>query len=191
MQISVVIPTVDRKTRLLLLLVSLDRSTYPIREVIIVDSGSDRLTADEYSMIKNFPIYCIPSERSVCVQRNTGIKLAKSEWIFLCDDDIEIPADYLQKLTTYINDHPDTGAISGLWLQKDGNTWTASYPETSARQLLWKYIFRLSIWGPIKCSGNNFVIRKIKRYYQDKGNHITKAGWPVITNLSGDPFFVP
>jgi len=191
MQISVVIPTVDRKIRLLSLLVSLDRSTYPIYEVIIVDSGNDRLAPDEYSAIRNFPIYYISSERSVCIQRNTGIKLAKSEWIFLCDDDIEIPADYLQKLSIHIDNHPGIGALSGLWLQKNGLSWTAGYPETSAKQLLWKYIFRLGIWGPINCSANNILIRKIKQYYQHKGNHITKAGWPVITDLTGDHFFVP
>jgi glycosyltransferase involved in cell wall biosynthesis len=191
MQISVVIPTADRKKRLLSLLVNLDRSTYPIHEVIIVDSGNDRLAPDEYSAIKNFPIYYISSERSVCIQRNTGIRQATSEWIFLCDDDIEIPADYLQKLSTHINNHPGTGAISGIWLQKIRNTWTASYPETSAKQLFWKYIFRLGIWGPINCSANNLVIRKIKQYYQRKGNHITKAGWPVITDLSSDHFFAP
>lgn len=191
MQISVVIPTVDRKMRLLSLLENLDRSTYPIQEVIIVDAGNDRLIPTEYSTFKNFPIYYISSERSVCIQRNTGIKQAKSEWIFLCDDDIEIPNDYLQKLSIHINNHSDIGAISGIWLQKNGNSWTANYPETSAKQLLWKYIFRLSIWGSINCSANNFVIRKIKHYYQHKGNHITKAGWPVITDLSSDHFFTP
>ena len=191
MQISVVIPTVDRKMRLLSLLVSLDRSTYPIHEVIIVDSGNDRLTPDEYSTIKNFPIYYISSEKSVCIQRNTGIRQARSEWIFLCDDDIEIPTDYLEKLRIHINNHPDRGAISGLWLQKKDDAWTAGYPETSAKQLFWKYIFGLGIWGPINCSANNFVIRKIKQYYQRKGNHITKAGWPVLTDLSGEHFFTP
>ena len=191
MQISVVIPTLDRKSRLLSLLASLDRSTHPIYEVIIVDSGSDRLVPEEYSTIKKFPIFYISSERSVCIQRNTGIKQARSEWIFLCDDDIEIPADYLQKLSIYINDHQDIGAISGVWLQKKGDTWTAGYPETSAKQLLWKYIFRLGIWGPINCPANNLILRKIKQYYQRKGNHITKAGWPIITDLSGDHFFAP
>jgi glycosyltransferase involved in cell wall biosynthesis len=177
--------------RLLSLLASLDRSTYPIYEVIIVDSGNDRLVPDEYSAIKNFPIHYISSERSVCIQRNTGINLAKSEWIFLCDDDIEIPADYLQKLCIHIDNHPETGAISGLWLQKNGTSWKAEYPETSAKQLFWKYIFRLGIWGPINCSANNLVIRKIKQYYHRKGNHITKAGWPVITDLTSDHFFAP
>src|SRR6188474_1902174 len=133
MQISVVIPTADRKTRLLLLLMSLARSTHQIHEVIIVDSGNDRLVPDEYSAIKHFPIYYISSERSVCIQRNTGIRQAKSEWIFLCDDDIEIPVDYLQKLSTHINNHPNIGVISGLWLQKNAKDWTAVYPETSAK----------------------------------------------------------
>jgi len=191
MQISVVIPTVDRKIRLLSLLASLDQSTHPIHEVIIVDSGNDRLDPNEYSAIKKFPIYYISSDKAVCIQRNTGIKQAKSDWIFLCDDDIEIPADYLQKLCTHINNHPNICAISGAWLQKNGDAWIAGYPETSAKQLLWKYIFRLGIWGPIDCSANNLVIRKIKQYYQRKGNHITKAGWPVITDLSGDRFFAP
>src|SRR5436190_22888196 len=103
MQISVVIPTVDRKMRLLSLLASLERSTYPIHEVIIVDSGSDRLAPYEYSEIKNFPIHYISSERSVCIQRNTGIRQAKSDWIFLCDDDIEVPTDYLAKITGHIH----------------------------------------------------------------------------------------
>ena len=191
MKISVVIPTADRKMRLLTLLASLDRSTYPIHEVIIVDSGNDKLLLNDYSAIKKFPIHYIFSERSVCIQRNIGIKQATSEWIFLCDDDIEIPADYLQKLSTHINNQPSTGAISGLWLQKNGDTWTAGYPETSAKQLYWKYIFGLGIWGPINCSVNNYMIRKIKKYYQHKGNYISKAGWPVITDLSSDRFFVP
>ena len=191
MKISVVIPTADRKLRLLSLLANLDRSTYPIHEVIIVDSGNDILDPDEYSTFKNIPIYYISSERSVCIQRNTGIKQAKSEWIFLCDDDIEIPVDYLQKIISHINNHPDIGAVSGLWLQKNGDSWTESYPETSTKRLYWKYIFGLGIWGPINCSADNFVIKKIKKYYQHRGNHISRAGWPVITDLSSDNFFAP
>jgi glycosyltransferase involved in cell wall biosynthesis len=66
MQISVVIPTVDRKMRLLSLLANLDQSTYPIHEVIIVDSGNDRLTPNEYSTIKNFrSIISIQKDRFV------------------------------------------------------------------------------------------------------------------------------
>ena len=184
--ISVVIPTCDRRARLLSLLQNLDRSSYPVDEVIIVDSGNEKLLADEYSVFTNLSIQYIASQRSVCLQRNTGIQRAKREWIFLCDDDMEIPAGYLQALVEHINKHTETGAVSGLWLQKEKDEWKATYPEHSARMLLWKYIFQLSIWGEINCTGNNILIRKIKQYYQRKGNHISKAGWPVNTDFTGE-----
>src|SRR5687768_17940800 len=41
------------------------------------------------------------------------------------------------------------------------------------------------IWGEIKCS------KKFSRYYQQKGNHISKAGWPVLTNFTGEYFTTP
>ena len=191
MQISVVIPTVDRKMRLLSLLASLDRSTHPIHEVIIVDSGNDRLVPNEYSAIKKFPIYYISSDKSVCIQRNVGIQNAASDWIFLCDDDIEIGSDYLHKLVLHICSNPGAGAVSGLWMQKERGEWTAKYPERSALQLIWKFVFQLSIWGEISCTSNNFLLKKIKKYYSKKRNHISRAGWPVITNFDGNFFTTP
>jgi hypothetical protein len=35
------------------------------------------------------------------------------------------------------------------------------------------------------------LIKKIKNHYQQKGNHISKAGWPVITDFSGHYFLSP
>lgn len=190
MNISVVIPTCNRKDRLISLLGYLEGSLYPLREVIIVDSGEDRLSVQDLESFSSLPIQYIQSEKSVCIQRNKGIQLASSEWIFLCDDDIEVPPDYLQKLAAYSDTHPDAGALSGLVLQKEENTWNATYKETSARMLYWKYVFKLSIWGEINCR-ENVLVKKIKAYYQRKGNFISKAGWPVITDFSGDHFITP
>jgi len=189
--ISVVIPTCNRKQRLLDLLQGLDRSSYPLLEVIVVDSGEDRLAAADYAVFKNIAIHYTGSEKSVCIQRNTGIRKAKGEWIFLCDDDIEMPADYLQKLTAHCSAHPEAGAVSGRVLQKEGDEWKDSYPVNSAFMLLWTFIFRLGIWGTIRCNGSNPLLRKVKAYYTRKGNHISKAGWPVITDFSGDYFVCP
>jgi glycosyltransferase involved in cell wall biosynthesis len=191
MQISVVIPTCDRKLRLLSLLRNLDQLSHPLYEVIIVDSGEDKLLTTEYGEFKKFPIHYLVSGKSVCIQRNIGIQRAGGSWIFLCDDDIEIPRDYLEKLTSHIAAYPDTGAVSGLWLQKEKEEWKAGYPENSSKGLFWKYIFQLGIWGEIKEISNNMIIKKIKRHYQKRGNHITKAGWPVITDFSGDWFSAP
>ena len=191
MQISVVIPTYNRKSRLLSLLQDLNRSSIPVSEVIIVDSGQENLSADDYRFADRLRIQYLKSEKSVCIQRNIGIKKAESPWIFLCDDDIEMPADYLQRLTDHISTHPETGAVSGLFLQMDKKDWTAQYPVYSVASLTWKFIFQLGIWGAIEYSRNNFFANKIKAYYQSKGNHISKAGWPVVTDFSGDYFVSP
>lgn len=189
--ISVVIPTCNRKKQLLSLLQNLNHSLYPLLEVIVVDSGEDRLMPADLAMFKNLCISYCNTEKSVCIQRNFGIEKAKGEWIFLCDDDIEVPDDYLLKLTGHIIEHKKAGAISGLVLQEFDNTWVGNYIVTSAFEIFWKYIFQLSIWGEIKCTHDNIFIRKIKQYYKHKGNHISKAGWPVVTDFSGDYFITP
>jgi len=189
--ISVVIPTCNRKSALLALLDSLDRSVYPLLEVIIIDAGDDRLAPSDYDAFTNLNIQYRDSERSVCIQRNLGIRLARSPWIFLCDDDVEMPSDYLQLLTEHIHTHQEAGAVCGLFLQKEGDQWKGSYPLRSARALAWKYIFRLGFWGEIEYQGSNRLIQKIKKHYREKGNYIASSGWPVLTDFSGDYFLSP
>src|SRR5882757_8977908 len=142
MQISVVIPTCDRRSRLLFLLESLDQSSYPFLEVIVVDSGSDRLATADYAGYKNLAITYLSSPKSVCIQRNIGIRKARAPWVLLCDDDIEVPADYIGKLTDHLQAHPATGAVSGLFLQLEKNQWTAQYPLRSTFSLLLTFIFQ-------------------------------------------------
>jgi glycosyltransferase involved in cell wall biosynthesis len=191
MYISVVIPTCERKERLLSLLHNLDRCSCRFDEVIIVDSGTDRLLPADYSVFTNLSVKYILSERSVCIQRNTGIRMASSPWIFLCDDDIEILPDYLQVLIDHSKRHPEAGAVSGLWLEKQKNEWKATHPVYSGWGLLWKYVFQLGIWGEINCKSTNIVTKGIKEYYKRKGNHLSKGGWPVNTDFAGDHVICP
>lgn len=184
--VSVVIPTCDRKESLLHSLSSLNQSEFPTHEVIIVDSGDEYLHEFEWKIFSALSImYIRTPERSVCIQRNIGIRRATSPWIFLCDDDVEVPADYLRKLINHTKLHADAGAVSGLFLQKENDKWQGQYPVTSTIKLLWRFIFQSTIWGEINCS-QNILSDALKNYYNTKGNHISKAGWPVITNFSGD-----
>lgn len=191
MQISVVIPTCNRKSRLLSLLGDLSQSTYPVAEVIIVDSGTDRLSPVEYQVFSSLTIRYLNSDSSVCLQRNTGIRKARSPWIFICDDDMEVPHSYLDKLAGHINLQPLAGAVSGIVLERKEGKWERGYDISSSKELFLKYIFQLSIWGNISCASNNFMVRLIKKEYERKGNHISKAGWPVVTDFSGDFFITP
>lgn len=189
-RISAVIPTCDRRAALLVLLDSLNRSSRPPFEVIIVDSGDDKLSPEDCKNFTRLSIRYIHSERSVCIQRNLGIREAAGSHIFLCDDDMELTVSYLQQLGDHLTAHPEAGAVSGLVLQKEKGVWQASYPVRSGAELIRKFIFQLSIWGEIECR-DTLLLKKIKDYYRRKGNHISKAGWPVITAFSGDYFISP
>jgi glycosyltransferase involved in cell wall biosynthesis len=191
MDISVVIPTCNRKKNLLSLLQDLNNSSYKLLEIIIVDSGEDKLEESDLKAFKDLNIICIHSEKSVCIQRNIGIAKARASWIFVCDDDIEVPHDYLQKLAIHTNKYTEAGAVSGLVFQREENEWKAKYPVNSCIGLLKIFLFQLSIWGEINCKTNNFFLKKIKNYYRQKGNHISKAGWPAITDFTGEHFKTP
>jgi len=189
--ISIVIPTCDRKESLLRLLNSLTKSIYPIHEVLIIDSGNNSVLPDELKMFDKLQIRYLRSERSVCIQRNLGIRHATTPWIFLCDDDLEVPGEYLFRLANHIKSNGKVGAVSGRVLQWDNEKWDEQYPITSSSRLLWNYIFQLSMWGEIKCNSANQIITIVKQYYVRKGNHISKAGWPVVTDFTGDYFRTP
>src|SRR6185503_17227486 len=63
MNISAVIPTCNRKSNLLALLKSLNDSLYPLQEVIIVDSGKDRLSANDLSQFDKLQLQYLSSEK--------------------------------------------------------------------------------------------------------------------------------
>ena len=75
--------------------------------------------------------------------------------------------------------------FAGFGWKNRGEVWKATHPVTSERQLIWKYIFKLSIWGEVNCRPNG-ITNKLIKYYKQKGNHLSKAGWPVNTDFEGE-----
>jgi len=205
MQVSVVVPTRNRRASLLRLLRSLAEQRFPLREVIVVDSSD--VPASQAELQRPFPalrISYLVSTPSVCVQRNLGIRYARRgagpttqrqvqpgqqegpELVFLCDDDMEVPPDYVGRLVGYLQDHPEVSAVSGLVIEP-GQTEAApsQYPVASLGELWFRFIFQLSLWGEIthlRASGLRRVLyRLLERYYTRKGNDVSGAGWPVVT----------
>lgn len=189
--ISVVIPTCNRKGSLLKLLDSLDRSDCPTAEVLVVDGGTEPLGPEALTGFRLLNIHHLCTQQSVCKQRNTGIRMASSPRIFLLDDDMEVPPDYLGKINQHLDLHPEAGAVSGLVLQQENGLWKGSYPVRSWVELSWKYLFRLGIWGALPADPPNIMTARMKSYYLRQGNHLSKAGWPVITDFSGTFFQTP
>jgi glycosyltransferase involved in cell wall biosynthesis len=183
--ISVVIPTCNRRDWVLRRLDDLDRSLLRPREVLVVDSSDRPLSDGDVARFGGW-VRCLTSNRSVCIQRNRGIREASGAWIFLCDDDVEVPPDYLTRLAAHLTEHPAAGAASGLFLEHASGQWVEQFPIRSVPWLLWVRLFHLGVWGEIHCRGPLGDL--LARHYRRRGNHISSAGWPVLTDF-GAPFF--
>lgn len=189
MKISVVVATRNRDPYVSRLLQCLSRQTRLPDEVILVDSSDLKTTVQE--LARHFPnlrIRIIESEPSVCLQRNRGVKEAASEWIFICDDDIELPDDHLMILENFIQEYPDTGALAGRLLQKENGRWQDQYPVKNYKDLLFRFTFQLAIWGAVSSVTFPRFLKPleylIKRFYARRGNTLSLAGWPLITDWS-------
>jgi glycosyltransferase involved in cell wall biosynthesis len=187
MKISAVIPTRNRANSVRRLCESLQKQTCKLAEIIIIDSSDDKIYKNELLLhFSELPIIWIDSEPSVCIQRNRGIQMATSPWIFLCDDDIELTPDYIEKIVDYIKENPNVGALAGRLLQNEHGEWRDQYPVKNFTDLAWRFIFQLSVWGDINSVKAPALLQPIlflvKKWYVKRRNTSSLAGWPLITN---------
>jgi len=166
----------------------------PPAEVIVVDASDEgfhdaKALADEFPTL---PLILLSSAPSVCIQRNKGIEAAKSGWIFLCDDDIELPRDHFQRLAEHVAKHPGCGAVAGKLRQLESGTWVDQYPPRRFFTALYLFVFQLSVWGPVEdVKTNRFtrpVLDWISGWYRRRGNRESLAGWPLITQWQRPSF---
>lgn len=193
MKVSAVIPTRNRHQSVIRLLKNFQQQTYKCIEVIIVDSSDNKDYKETLFMnFPDLPLFWMDSEPSVCIQRNMGIRASSSDWLFICDDDMELPANYLQQLVDYTEVNADCGCVSGVWLHKVGDKWVDQYPPGSFTELIWAFVFQLSLWGNIRSVKMHWLVQPfgklILRWYSSRQNGLTLAGWPLITDLSGTVF---
>lgn len=192
-KITVVTPTRNRPEYLERMLGTLSQQTYLPEEVIVIDASDD--VAHHAQLKTKFSplnVILLTASPSVCGQRNLGIQQASCNWILLCDDDIELSSDYLEKLVSYATEHPDCGALAGRLLQLEKQGWTDQYPVKNFPELLWRFIFQLPIWGDISNAQPSFLSRPLYYllacYYKKTGNTSTPAGWPLITQWKSPVF---
>jgi glycosyltransferase involved in cell wall biosynthesis len=189
MEVSAVIPTRNRRERLHALLENLARATRPPREVVVVDASDAKLDPAAFVGLDPLRVVYLEAAPSVCAQRNAGIRRASSPWVFLCDDDVEVPPATLGRLVAHAEAHPATGAVSALFLERQPSGWSAAFPETSSLVVAWKTLFALGMWGPIHAGGPLGALLAARQ--RRRGNHIARSGWPIITEMEGTFFRTP
>mgnify|MGYP001203296521 CR=1 FL=1 len=102
MDISVIIPTYNRKHTLKRAIQSVEQQSLPPSEIIVVDDGSNDGT--EEWVKKNYPNvkYVYQKNSGVSSARNEGIKISRGNWIALLDSDDEWLPNKIYKQTNEI-----------------------------------------------------------------------------------------
>jgi len=189
MNVSVVIPTRNRARSLTRLLRSLSLQTHPLAEVIIVDASEPSLQLS--ALQGQFPrlsIRLFHSKPSVCAQRNLGIREAASDYIFLCDDDMEVPQEYVWNIMSYLSKNIDSGAVSGLVSEpKENGTFNDGFYPVSLSTLVSNFIFQNTVWTDLDKMNVRFpgslLLFGVRQFYKGRGNTFTLAGWPLLTEV--------
>jgi glycosyltransferase involved in cell wall biosynthesis len=106
LDVSVVIPTYNRYELLTRAVASVITQSYPPKEIIVVDEGSNDTTAN---IQQDYPdiIYIYQSNQGVSAARNKGIETAKSEWIAFLDSDDTWHKEKLQKQMQFHQNNPE------------------------------------------------------------------------------------
>ena len=120
--VSVVIPTHNRRERLVRAIASVKRQTWPDVEIIVVDDGSNDGTFDclKAMAVGDCVLRVIRNEvpRGAAGARNQGIAAASGRWVaFLDDDDLWLPAK-LERQVGLLKANSSASAVSCAFFSK-------------------------------------------------------------------------
>jgi glycosyltransferase involved in cell wall biosynthesis len=118
--VSVIIPTHDRRKELHRALNSIFNQTWPADEVIVIDDGSKddtkQTVTDSFPQVK----YISQENLGVSAARNTGIKMASSQWLAFLDSDDEWLPKKLEKQIVILKQNPNYHIChtNEIWIRK-------------------------------------------------------------------------
>jgi glycosyltransferase involved in cell wall biosynthesis len=126
LEVSVVVPTFNRRKLLMELLESLAKQTMPWEqfEILVMDNGSTDGTAEEVTaFLRAHPglqleFHVMPVNRGPVVSRNRGARQAKGEFLFFTDSDVVVPEDWLEHGLAPFHSSTDLAMLSGPTVDK-------------------------------------------------------------------------
>lgn len=120
--VSVIIPSYNREETIVESVNSILQQTYSDLEVIVVDDGSTDGTAAAVQSIQDSRVvYHYQENAGACAARNTGIRLAKGEYIAFQDSDDRWHSDKLEKQLAVFEKHsPDVVFCKLCRIEADG-----------------------------------------------------------------------
>lgn len=130
LSVSVIVGTKDRQEPLKICLQSIVSSSYPYKELIVVDSSDDPVRAMNEELVgKLGGKYCYEPVKGFGVARNTGIKLASGDLLVFADDDFIVTNDWIRNLVVNFDD-PEVVCCTGRMLPYRNDGQSRLYERT-------------------------------------------------------------
>ena len=119
--VSYIIPTMQRQNYTLQLLEDLAQQKYQPTQVIVVDATPENTRDESLYQAKNYPFslqIVWQQTKGSCRARNEAIELCQGDYIVFGDDDIRIPADFIENHIKLLQTY-DAAACNGLDIMAD------------------------------------------------------------------------
>lgn len=121
--VSIVTVNFNQPEATIQLLLSLKNLNFKGLEIILVDNASDiNYEADFKNIIPNLFFIRNKSNLGFAGGNNIGINLATGEYIFLLNNDTEIPLSCIETMISEFNNNPKIGLLSPLLIYDDDKT---------------------------------------------------------------------
>lgn len=127
---SIIIPTLNRKDKLLQTLMCLEQQQFIDFEVVIVEDGNNNGEAFTNGF-PNLPIVYnhLTDAKNVSEKRNIGVKLSTGEYLLFLDDDDEVTESWLQDFFISLNESKSDIAFCAADIIRDGIKEKTIFPE--------------------------------------------------------------
>ncbi|MDP2088398.1 MAG: glycosyltransferase family 2 protein [Flavobacteriaceae bacterium] len=119
--VSYIIPTMMRQDFTQQLLIDLSNQTNPPSQVVVVDATPENQRDEQLYHQKKYSFELIvkwQQTKGSCRARNEAIDLCTGDFIVFGDDDIRIPADYIENHIRFLQTYK-VGACAGLDIRAD------------------------------------------------------------------------
>ena len=121
MPVSVIIPTYNEEKNIERCLIYLKNQSYPIDEIIVVDSYSEDKTV---SIAEKYADRILMGKKNISYNRELGTLSARNNLILSTDGDTTLPGRWLEKAISTINRDTQITMVSGGFLPRNINKTT-------------------------------------------------------------------
>ena len=120
--LSICVVTYKSRDNLDALLLTIERANLPLSfEVLVVDNASNdgiREALNEkhphVALVEN------PSNRFYTAAQNQNLSRARGRFVLIVNPDIRLEQEALPRMISYLNEHPEVGAVCPKFLREDG-----------------------------------------------------------------------